>query len=108
MFNTVIQSSLHKDAILLLSSIPFIVEYDLSYRLDLYKKDKPIFLDIGGEFAMPFTSSKEEMIGFSQFFNNLSKKHDAALLWIEHRYFGWDEIFSNVNQVKKLQWLTIE
>ena len=43
----------------------------------------------------------------SQSFFELSKKHVAARITIEQRYFGWNEIFPR-NNSGGLQWLTVE
>ena len=43
----------------------------------------------------------------SQSFFELSKKHVAARITIEQRYFGWNEIYPR-NNSGGLQWLTVE
>ena len=56
---------------------------------------------------MSYTNGRTDKVGLSQSFYNLSRKHDASVISIELRYFGWNETFSR-NNVGGLQWLTVE
>jgi len=73
-------------------------------KLDTYKEGGPVFLLIGGE--KEFISQPGKLTGFKDSFEELATRHGAAMISIEHRYFGWNDTFSGQN-VTNLEWLTI-
>ena len=73
-------------------------------KLDTYKEGGPVFLLIGGE--VEFQKELGKIIGFSDSFEEFATRHGAAMIAIEHRYFGWNETFLGQN-VTNLEWLTI-
>ena len=72
-------------------------------KLDTYKEGGPVFLLIGGE--EEFKKQSGKIIGFKDSFEEFATRHGAAMMSIEHRYFGWNEFFSGQN-VTNLEWLT--
>ena len=65
-------------------------------KLNNYQEGGPVFLLIGGQ----------GIAGFKDSFEELATRHGAAMISIEHRYFGWNDTFSGQN-VTNLEWLTI-
>ena len=77
-------------------------------RLGHFKKDKPIILDIGGEASLiAMAHSRGEEVGFSSLLVELSKQHGAALLSVEHRYYGSQNGYPS-SKTQSLKWLTTE
>ena len=74
-------------------------------KLDTYKEGGPVFLLIGG--GKEFERQSGKLRGFKDSFEELATRHGAAMISIEHRYFGSNETFSGQN-VTNLEWLTIE
>ena len=72
-------------------------------KLDTYKEGGPVFLLIGGE--KEFKRQSGKLRGFKDSFEELATRHGAAMISIEHRYFGWNETFLGQN-VTNLEWLT--
>ena len=77
------------------------------YRLGRYKKDKPIILDIGGENSLTLAASSGRDASFSDLLVELSEQHEVALLSVEHRYYGWKNVFPS-DKTEGLKWLTTE
>ena len=64
----------------------------------------PVFLKIGGEHSL---SHLPEWRRSDLFLFDLTKQYGAALLTLQHRYYGWNTTYS-LNEPDALKWLTTE
>ena len=64
----------------------------------------PVFLKIGGEHSL---SHLPEWRRTDLFLFDVAKQYGAAVLTLQHRYYGWNQTYS-LNETDALKWLTTE